>query len=1641
MAREVRPQSDSRHSRSSRGSGEARSSTDRDSARPLVAGDLTVFPDAPVESLRGGLGEHLHALGPGPGGRERPIPLFVQLLDPAEFEPSFLDDPASIRLLEEAPSGPELPAGLPPLVHVLAADDPDNPTGRHLLARHAHTEGASELLSSAIEGGLRLSITDFLDLSTTLTRIQVFLHDHHLPGIQWSGSSILLARPGGAPSSAGEPGGQRFDFTGAGLVPVRDLGDRPGAIPDAAFPPESREALDGRPDPRALDLGADVHLLGAFLEETLARATSFEELSLQARKMRDRLHREALRRGETPASDRVEDKEQEILDHLYTLRLRIEAILARALAPRAERPDAGELHEEFTSLRESARAYESALESGSFEPVNLFGERLRRYVPYRVELEPDRVNHYEDSRVSLRGRELPVEVTRITLGDHENPLKILEAGPTCVEFQVPRGFPAGEHALLLNNRRTDRTLLVVAPGWQEIRPARQRQPWAGCGDLEFTILGESLPRRVEVTLAPLELESRDGPERPRREALRVELLGTEADETRETGEDEPDLPNEEGLRVVFSGETAVGAYSVLVNGFDTGLEITVDEPLPDPVIDSVGEDGPEVLNHREQLVPVHGRNLHPDMLVDLGEGAPAEIEFVPDPGTARRGHLRIPGGLPAGACPLRVNRRDTGHRLQILTPAWEGLEPERLTFHHRDREARAVEVRGQFLPPLDRERGDIYRLRSVTGKWVESGIVSQEALPVDRPERPESHRLMLSPALGRGSPRLYFGEVDTGLRPAIRRGLSPLSRAALAVGLVLLLLLVTDLVVDRFRPVLLPPLKMTAFNFGDDPVMLEGERLESVILESVDDPSRSHPIELERLEPDSPRAFLRPLGLPPGRYRLIPVSGSLRGEPAGEAFEVLSPAFALDPLVVLRGRRTVLELEADGAFPLEEIRYLILRPVEDPATATPGSHQRQRSLDEVPLKFRVEPGGQITIPAGALGVAEEGRHEIYLAHDFTAEALRAAPLDAEVTASGEALRLEVLGPRVDLVKPSPATLSLEGSLSLELEGERLPTGTALHLIPESDADVPDAATFPLLSAGEGRYEGPASPGVHRLAWGAPGASRETLEPIPSHELVVLPASRVTSIEPAKLDPRKVRQLHLRGDNLAGLDAVKFLAVPPGVVLEVPLSSETVRGGEGEVQELEIPTPALEPGSYRIEPGGEATVKILDDCRELHEAMLRGERAPADVIDCLGETPDTDELAREVADTLFDRGHLTEALGLYRNLGGPMSRFRVEFITREGSSPASPSPPGPFPGLPGDPWHDAARAMGWVSGSETGPFRASPGAPWDLHHVEGRTTAEPGRALAAFERAVTLKARAAGEHEHAPFEPSLVGCDRAFTESRLRSFEKARPLEALADLETTILADPEALERLGEPTRSRLYLALGHAVLWYRGDATLAREHLARVDPASHLAGLASRYAVALDPTGEVASSGRTPSAPASPDGETAWFAAFIDVYPYYHAIRQRGSFNVLVPPDAPAAHLSASERRDGRDLQAALEELEALPASFDPVAHHALLHHLLRAREISWPRSKTGSQAKDHRRALEALDLAPEAAARRDLFLLEAEVEPLAPAQIHRMPLGVWQEHRQQLTSLSKHPFPGALEARVQALVRKLEPARRLAPR
>ena len=60
----------------------------------------------------------------------------------------------------------------------------------------------------------------------------------------------------------------------------------------------------------------------------IERATSFEELSLQASRIRDHYYRRSLERGETPGADAKRDKEQEILDHLYTCRLEIERILA-----------------------------------------------------------------------------------------------------------------------------------------------------------------------------------------------------------------------------------------------------------------------------------------------------------------------------------------------------------------------------------------------------------------------------------------------------------------------------------------------------------------------------------------------------------------------------------------------------------------------------------------------------------------------------------------------------------------------------------------------------------------------------------------------------------------------------------------------------------------------------------------------------------------------------------------------------------------------------------------------------------------------------------------------------------------------------------------------------------------------------------------------------------------------------------------------------------------------------------------------------------------------------------------------------------------------------------------------------------------
>ncbi len=1628
MAKEVRP--NSKHDPQPTDSKKSRNSSDRENQvssgnpKTWTLQDLTIFNDAPVQELRLGIGKKLQGLGPGPGGDDRPIPLMVHLLEKDLYEPLFLRDPQCLKALKD---GSRLPPGLPPIVDFINADDISNESDYHILTRHAYTDGAFKLFENLIQSGLQLTVNEFLELATSLSRIQVFLHDNDLPGYQWNGNNIIGVPQAAQSSILNSHQGYRFDFIGSGIA-FKSVGIVPQELLDKKyFPPEFKSKSVGIIDPTSLDTVSDIYILSAFLEEVLDRATSFEELSLQAQKIKDLIYRQAIRNGEVPTQDEVDDKEQEILDHLYTIRTKIEGILEEGLADRELRPTAAQLYSHLQELHEKVKTYSEALNSLGFEPFNAFEDELKRYIPYQIQLHPQSVNHFEESLVQLIGSDLPQEVTRITLGNHERTLKIEDNTGSSVTFVVPKGFPQGEHPVLINNRRTDQTLIVLAPQWLEVQPDRQRQPWDGFGDLEFTINGKDLPSEAQFALLPLKLDIDPDEVNP---IVSIEVKRVQED----------DLPLEEveekstQLKVTFPGSSPEGMYSILCNGFDTGLELSIDKALPDPIVDTCGEPHRDLLNHREQWVPIRGKNLHPDMLVDLGEGAPEEIGLILEDHSDRRGHLKIPAGYLAGTYTLRVNKKETPHRLTVHQPEWQTISPERIKLRHKEKATQEVIISGVHLPRLDSEKGDFYELKSLTGKKIEKGIIAIEELLPQTPDENLKHKLKLSGALKRGTPRLFFAEQDTQLKFKVHRGYSPASWVGMALVGIFLLFLAGTWVADFFRPHLEPLEKNQAFNFGDDPVLVQGQRIDSLILASIENPKDRHRLTLETYDPAEPQKFFRPLGIPAGNYHLIPQNGFLEGPPSEEPFTVLSTQFELQPSELNRSVDSEFILSSKEQFPLHEIRFLILKRVLDETPKTPSPEQsKAKTLAEVPLKFPVSPKGLVKIPKGTFKPDQEGKYEVFLAHDFIEDALRAAPLKGHLTASGEEISVRVIGPKVDSIEPRPATLALDGLLKIKVLGQNFSTDQGLHFSSQNTEIEP----FVLSPTADQHFEGQGKPGQFKLAWVNINGKQQHFDPIPDHTLEVLPAPRITEIQPKSLDPRKYPEWKVRGDNLKGAKNIHLSTKEnPKPLYEAELTEDLIVILESGQQEATLAAPELKPGVYSVHPGGTEELKILDDCRELFKTFVNSSKNQQEMLNCLEETQETDGLRFEVADVLFDRGHFQNAYKLYAGSNLAQHQFRRQLLAREVLS----LQPEAWKDLAAEDltsiYHDAAKALGWAPGaSEQKSFTSQPNTTWDLDYTLGTLTENPKEALALFTRSISKKSQQAKSFEIQKFQKALEGRVEALVEKNIRSLEQATGIEILKELETEILSQAEELERLSQASHAKLYFYLGHITYWYQGEIDKAIGFFDKVSPGeSSFMSLATSYKEALIPTVKEGEKSKGPSfeSPSSISNELDWFQSFISLFTHYQSIRRSQTFNILTEAKNSAAHLSNEERAASKNLHSLLQALEQQEASPDPLARDALIAYLRGAQSIAWPRQGAQSKLEQNQQHFLALSLTEENSPLRDLYLVEGKIEPLESSQLARLPFSKFKELRDRLTQVQKSSLTDALKERASNVSRKL---------
>ncbi|MBI4583546.1 MAG: serine/threonine protein kinase [Planctomycetes bacterium] len=1579
-------------------------------------GNYHFFLDRPITGLENAVGKFFHGLAPGPHGPEKPIPVFLQLLETETFGLNFsLGDPA-YQVLANDQNRFALPRALPPILSLLAPGEDENPSGSWAIIRHAYSEGAFQLLHDAVSSGYRFPLKEFLRFSETLAEALSFLHGEGIAHGQWNCRSILCIPLEPSKSPFDDVRTYRFDLLNTG---VRFL--KPEAIPEeflghGYYPPELFLASSKAPDFDAYDLETDVYCFSAFLRDLFQRATSFEDLAKQAAKIREHLSKEMLRRGQAARPELLSQKEQEILDHLYTIKAKTESIIQAGLGGRRERCDASYLKATSSELYQKAAAYAERLFQSGQEPINVFGDRLQHYAPYKIAVAPPRVNNFETTVVAITGEGLPQDVVRISLGDYDQPMAILEASASQIRFQIPFGFPAGTHAILINNRRTDQSVQVTPPAWKQLLPGKTRKPWAGFGNIAVRVVGQYIPAHPLFSL-----ETSPG---SRTDALKAQL------EPRAGFEGE--APSEECIAVEFPEEAPVGSHRVLCNGLDTGLCLEIEEALPDPAADPNGLEPKEVLNHREQKIHLRGHNFHPQMIIDLGEGAlpggPLPFKLHSD----KAATLALPAGIPPGEYRLRVNRRECGLALSIRKPHWKAVNPLAVRLTPKEKSPVRLQIQGEHLPQLSKEAGDEYFLLTSRGKKIPAAVLQSKEV-----EPGEIHELQISPQLQRGVPKIYFGDSNTGLNLKVRRKLPASFWAAAAILVAALTAGAWLALAYHYQPVITGVENNRVFNFGDSKVLLtaRGGKLLEVILRHEKGPE----VKGYAVQPWADKAggyFFRPAGAPPGNYSLIPRGRIFRGKPAEAPLAVESPAFQLEPQTANRLMPLALNLSSKNRFPIEKEKFQKLTfksrpgaPGKEPPEKGPeknASKPEEERKEPPPLarggkdvsepgervEFSIPFGAMMPVKAGTFKSRHEGEYEVFLDGTF---------LSGEFTASSEPLSFKITGPRIEGIQTNPATLDAEKKIQISLKGSGLPQGLPLQLI-SSDKQKP-SGPFRLEPEPGGGFRGEAAAGKYSLAW---DLGKEEREEIPGLSLEVYPAPEVLAVTPAAVPPETKVELTLNGINLrgAGVISLKPLSGDEGA-LTFAIDSSRLRQEEGAQSEYQLESLELKTGKYAVGPGEKAILEVVENCQKLLDAYTKDLSGQERLIRCLGEIHAKDEVRRAAAGVFFDQGFFAEALPLYRKLGDLPSRFRAAFLSQfleaaEGTrfTPRAEDPPG-------DPFYRAAVAMGWVEG-KSGEPPLDPSGTWDVDFARGYLASDPRIAIEALTLSIQKKASAALVKEIQPFAPAFERLATAQLDLAVYYLAAANPLEARDHLRRQFFTAGGQYELLSENDRARCCFFYGHALVWYSGDEAEAIKYFQQgmAFKGHEYATLCRKY---LEGLGAEAGGDGGDAA-----GESSWGWNFLTAVKYYYQVRNSPNYNILT--EMYDFRLFPEERNKSLDLHRAIRRLESSTEIRDPFAQNALLFYLRHAQLLSWPGQEGGRRAREHRERLLGFKLGQELQALRDFFLLEGEVGSLETAQIAILPgmeAGAYLKKANEL--LSKPSLPESFKERLKRLQRKLQ--------
>ena len=1545
-----------------------------------------------VGGLANGLGEFFrHELPLRPGGS---IPVFRQVLDTTRYTVAFDPGSPTFQILANDQNRFSPPRSLPPILALDVPEEEDNHTDAYVLTRFAYSDGAFRLLEDLLREGHVFGMNAFLELAWWLARPLAYLHGHGIVHGQWNARSVVAIPVEDGNRSLDERPEYRYELLNTGVC-FRDAAAIPREYLERGYyPPEVFVSPQGAPDYGALDITGDVYCFASFLKDLMQRACSTEELPSQAARILEGLQREANRRSWKASPDALRRKELEILDHLYTTKVRSEALIQEGLRPRDERSDAARILGLTEDLHEKATSYLRQLYECGFAPINVFGVDLQHYTTFKLIVSPSRINSFDDCQVILTGSDLPHEFVRVTLNERHEGVQVLAAAPGRIEFRVECGFPSGCYRISINNRRTDGTLEVYSPVWKSLQPTEVHHPWAGFGNIQLTVRGRNLPAGARYTLWSLLEDGEPAREDEEIEVVTAKTVREEESPSDPVGTPENGASNEragpedaeaaaEGDQLVvleLPADTPPGPYMLNANFLDTGLLVRVKEQLPDPVVDAGALPEREIKNHRAHVLTLSGRNFHPKMIVDLGTEAGAAydaISLLVRSSTEAR--LTVAAGFLPGDHVLRVNFQDTPVRLRVVEPRWTEVAPASVKFRRRQAEPAEILLQGKDLPRLSQEAGsDGYALTDRDGEPIEGAV-----LGVEEVESEKTHRLRLSAAQPRGRPGIRFGQLDTGLAVRVRRQLPRSVLAAIALILVLAVGALGLDLQDRFGPRITGVAPATVFDFAATALEIEGANLARLELWTEDDLLAADLPLTEIAEQTGTYACTLP-DLSQGKYRVVAAGEFFGRSDAEQPLIVRTSGFRLEPKELQRFTAQQLQLSSAPGFDVATIRKL----------------QLFRSDGDAPAAEFTLQAGRAEIPGDKFTAKDTGRYEVGLDG-------RRVPLE-----------ITVVGPRLDAIAPNPATPDAKGRVEFAIRGTHLGPDLFVGIAPAAaDAAAPPARPKTLHRV-DGRFAATLAPGDYQLVW---GPDESSAEPVPGGRLRVFPRPSISSVTPLKLEPGRKTKLTFAGINLTALDRIVLRPVEASLEgVEIPLRRSAVQL-EGELKGRYEHAVALRSGVYLVEPGAAGMkIEVFADCRRLLDAFAT-QRDHRPLLDCLRQQRPTAEVTRSAADLFFDRGLFAEAQELYENDSSAKAQFRRSFLRVFLDGKPIPL----FTATEKSLHAEAARCLGW-GGGKRAAFAPEDALPWELEFIRGLTTTSPQTAVSAFESTIRKKAEAGGEFSAADFEPAHDELAKARLRRAVELIGRAEFTRAQELIGTELLGNHRDWRRLDEAERCTALFWHGHLRLWYAGDTKAAvaafrsaiEFNEGDAVPWCHL------YLAAL-----VEKPGGVTGEPTDAPTQGKWEDTFVRLFRFYREIYENPNFNVLTERDDPNIYLSDSERKKSVELHKLLARLEALPPR-DPLAHLSLLYYLRHAQRIAWPEQEGGEKARTHRTQLAALAVSAEFEALRRFFILLGDLGSFDLPQFKVLPRAERKGYIDRLQAALELELPGDHQ-RSRELLRK----------